>query len=973
MSDPTQISAPGGSGSDDRTLGGDAVTQASGAGAAVSRPLASGTERSGDRIGAYTLLEKLGAGGFGVVWKAERREPFVQQVALKVLRPGMDSEAVLARFELERQALARMDHPNIAKVLDGGVTENGRNFFVMELVKGEPITDFCDRNRLGIRKRLELFAQVCDAVQHAHMKGIIHRDLKPGNILAGMNDESSVGSGVWARVKVIDFGVAKATAATAAASEHFTQTGQLVGTPEYMSPEQADGAGDIDTRSDVYALGVVLYQLLVGAPPFDPKTLRSAGLAEIHRIIRDVEPPAPSVKIAQLTKVGGGEGPGTALGIARERDTKPDSLTQVLRRELEWLPMKAMRKDRGDRYRSAAEFGDDVRNYLAGRALIAGPESAVYRARKFVRRHRVGVGSAIVVALSLVAATALSTWFGIREARAREQETIARQLAERRERETATIARFQEEMLAKVDPARAGAELARSLEKRLDGVLEARRASAEERARTLESLRGLLRQVNLTDAARDFLDDSVLAPAQGAAGQLFKEQPDVESALKQRLAITYYKLGMPERAAAPQADALKVREATLGRGDARTLESIDWSGRVLAGRSAKPEDLKQAETMLREGLQARQKLLGESHPETVFSMRGVADVLRAQGRDEDSLKMLEQALALAKAAQGPTSQDVVFCAASVATLRCDLGDPARAVAELEPIRAALRADPSADPAMVLLVLDNLAYAQNRLASIQPAPATVQAAESAFREALALGSKMHGDEHPITMLERGNLAALLFRLGRYEDARPLLETSVELGRRFCLPTDPQFLRALNDLGQVQMKLGQPARALPLVAEAENGYRAGGGIASPETQDVVISHARLLSTQGRHAEALPRLEEVLAQRIATVGPSDIGTIDAAREHGRALALARRFADADDALAKAAAAIDASKRPPTSDARWKLANQRLWVLKAWAAADPKGDAPRRMSEAQAQLDALRTARQSATPPLPLDWKDE
>jgi serine/threonine protein kinase len=241
----------------DATVGADQVTQASEAGPVVSRPLASGNERAVDRIGVYTLLEKLGADGLGVVWKAERREPFVQQVAIKLLRPGMDSEAVLSRFELERQALARMDHPNIAKVLDGGVTETGRIYFVMELVKGEPLTDFCDRNRLSVRKRLELFAMVCDAVQHAHMKGIIHRDLKPGNILAGMNEETSTGSGAWARVKVIDFGVAKATAATSAAAEHFTQTGQLVGTPEYMSPEQADGVSDIDTRSDVYSLGVV--------------------------------------------------------------------------------------------------------------------------------------------------------------------------------------------------------------------------------------------------------------------------------------------------------------------------------------------------------------------------------------------------------------------------------------------------------------------------------------------------------------------------------------------------------------------------------------------------------------------------------------------------------------------------------------------------------------------------------------------
>jgi serine/threonine protein kinase len=957
----------------DATVGAGDATLAGGPAPAVSRPTAVASERAGDRIGAFTLLEKLGAGGFGVVWKAERREPFVQQVALKLLRPGMDSEAVLARFELERQALARMDHPNIAKVLDGGVTESGRNYFVMELVKGEPITDFCDRNRLGVRKRLELFAQVCDAVQHAHMKGIIHRDLKPGNILAGMNDETSAGSGNWGRVKVIDFGVAKATAATAAAAEHFTQTGQLVGTPEYMSPEQADGVSDIDTRSDIYALGVVLYQLLVGAPPFDPKTLRSAGLAEIHRIIRDVDPPAPSAKLASLTKAGSADGAESAVTIAKDRDTKPESLTQVLRQELEWLPMKAMRKDRNERYRSASEFADDVRNYLDGRALIAGPESAVYRARKFVRRHRAGVLSVIAVAASLLAATVLSTWFGIREARAREQEAIARQLAERRERETAAIAKFQEEMLASVDPARAGAQLARSLETRLDESLTLAKTPPEERSRRLDELRGALRRMNLTDTARDFMDGVVLAPAQSASTSLFREQPEVESALKQSLAITYYSLGMPDRAETSQADALRIREAALTRGDARTLDSLGWSARVLAARSAKAEDLKRAETILRETVDAMRKMLGDSDPHTIFAIRGLADTLHAQDRFDEALALYEQALTLAKAAQSPTSDSVIFSAVSIAAILTDQkGEPARALAVLEPIRNALRAEKEPDPRTCIRVLDNMAYAQGKLAQLNPSPAAWQAAEATNREALELASKALGEEHPIAFGLRGNLAALLLKRGDVEGARALQDRSVQLGRRVLPPTDPGLLRALNDLGQSYSSAGDNARALPLIAEAELGFRAGPGIGDNATQDVIISHARALLRVGKSNEAIPKLEEVLAQRLASAGPSEIVTIDSARELARALALARRFAEADAAFAKAEGAIDASKRPPTSDARWSLVNQWLHTLKAWAAADPKGPAAGKMPAVNAKIEELRKTRLATTPPLPVEWKD-
>ncbi|MFO0785772.1 MAG: protein kinase [Phycisphaerales bacterium] len=471
----------------------------------------------GRTIGPFRLLEQIGEGGFGAVFLAEQSHPIRRRVALKVLKPGMDSAQVIARFEAERQALAIMEHPNIAKVLDAGTTPEGRPYFVMELVRGDAITSYCDRAQLSPRERLELLVPVCQAVQHAHSKGIIHRDLKPGNVLVTMQDGAPV-------PKVIDFGIAKALSGRLGEQTVYTEFRQMIGTPAYMSPEQAEMTGqDVDTRSDIYSLGVLMYELLSGSTPFDTTALAHAGLAEIQRIIREEEPPKPSTRISTAGD--------RLVTIARCRRVEPRRLGNLVKGELDWIVMRALDKDRRRRYQTADAFGADIRRYLNGEAVQARPASASYRARKFVARNKALVTSIAAIAAALLLGLVVSSVGFYRAAKDRDRAIAA-------EAEQSSLRRAAE--LARQDAEKSAAE-ARAAEKT---EAAARERASKEAARAESLLR--FSDLVIGSADPDVTNTAstttrqMLDRAAERAGDYFKDQPESEFAVRVRIGRAYW-------------------------------------------------------------------------------------------------------------------------------------------------------------------------------------------------------------------------------------------------------------------------------------------------------------------------------------------------------------------------------------------------------------------------------------------------
>ncbi len=780
--------------------------------------------------GKYTLLEVVGEGGMGSVWRAKQTEPVKRHVAVKLIKAGMDSKAVLARFEAERQALAMMDHPNIAKILDGGLHEN-RPYFVMELVKGTPITEFCDKLKLTPQQRLELFVPVCQAIQHAHQKGIIHRDIKPSNVLIALYDDKAV-------PKVIDFGVAKATGGALTESTIDTGFGGVVGTPQYMSPEQATFNNlDIDTRSDVYSLGVLLYELLAGSPPFAKKELEKRGLLEILRVVREEEPPRPSTKLSTADALP---------SLSASRSTEPKKLTGLLRNELDWIVMKALEKDRSRRYETANGFAADVNRYLAGEAVLAHPPSTAYRVKKFVRRHKGQVIAASLILFALLAGIA-GTTVGLFEAK--KQEGIAR--TEAKAKDDALQAEAEERKNADAAKVEAQAKAAEA-----NAVVQFLEDKVFAAARPKNQAGGLGKDVTLRDA---------IAASLPALTKSFADQALVEARLRMTLGRTFSYLG-DNKAAAEQCErARAIFTERHGPDHPDTLLSMNdlASSFFILGRHDDAIKLRE------EVLAARRRILPPDHPDTLASMGDLAILYYIRGRYADAIKLQEEVLAARRRVFLPDHADTLASMSLLALSYAALGRHPDALKLREEVLAAQRrALPPGRHADDLELIE---------------------------ETLATQKRLLPPDHPDTLATMNVLALSYENLGRHADALKLYEETLAAQRRTFLPDHPGTLWSMTFLAGAYTKLGRHADALKLYEElravSKRVHTPDNPIALMSMQNLAGAYAKL----GRHADALKLYEEILAVRKLVHPPDHTLTLMSVHFLAEAYVKLGRHADA------------------------------------------------------------------------------
>jgi serine/threonine protein kinase len=847
---------------------------------------------SGETIGAtlagkYTLTAEIAQGGMGVVYLAQQRQPVKRIVAVKLIKPGMDSRDVLARFDAERQALAVMDHPHIAKVLDAGVAASGRPFFVMEYVKGVPITQYCDDKKLTPRERLDLFIPVCHAVQHAHQKGIIHRDLKPSNVLVEFVDGKPV-------PKVIDFGLAKALGQKLTDKTLLTTLETRVGTLEYSSPEQAAGRSfDIDTRSDIYSLGALLYELLTGAPPFTHEELLKVGEEEMRRVIREVEPAKPSKKLSSS---------GELPAIAAKRHLEPNKLTRLVQGDLDWIVMKCLEKEQARRYETANQLGDEVRRFLADEPVQAGPPSVGYRARKFLRRNKGPVIAGALVVLALVGGiigTSVGLVLAERERNVAEEAAAAEKLAtqkalaaakaEKEARDDAEKAAAAEKLATKnalaaanaERSARDDAEKAAAAEKL--ATKKALAADDAERQATLTA-RKRLAQIEKVHALLESIFADIDPRAEMKGGPSLVEQlsnsldkiadtldldliddPKTVGRLQLFLGGTLISLGNPKKAIAILSKARAALTASVGPDHADTLASMNNLANVYLATG----QLAKALPLFEETLAKRKAALGPDHPDTLASMNNLAFAYQGAGQLAKALPLFEETLAKRKAALGPDHPDTLISMNNLANAYRAIGQLAKALLLYEETLAKRKAALGPDHPDTLISMNNLGNAYQ-------ADGQWAKALPLYEETLAKTKAKLGPDHPNTLSSMNNLASAYRAYGQLAKALPLFEETLAKRKAALGPDHTDTLRSMNNLASAYQADSQLAKALPLFEETLAKKKAKLGTAHPDTLISMNNLASAYQNDGQLAKALPLFEETLAKRKATLGTDHPDTL-------------------------------------------------------------------------------------------------
>jgi len=792
-------------------------------------------EKAGDRIGHYKLLEQIGEGGCGVVYMAEQEEPVRRRVALKIIKPGMDTKSVIARFEAERQALALMDHPNIAKVFDAGATEAGRPYFVMELVRGAKITEYCNHNSLTTEDRLKLFVQVCQAVQHAHQKGIIHRDIKPSNILVTQSQEGI------ATPMVIDFGVAKATTDQRLTDKTvFTAFQTLIGTPAYMSPEQAMlSSVDVDTRTDIYSLGVLLYELLTSSTPFETEELLKAGLDEIRRVIREQEPLRPSTRLGKMAEAD-------LTTVAQQRQSEPPRLIHKIRGDLDWIAMKALEKDRTRRYETANGLALDVKRFLENEPVSARHPSRLYKFQKTVQRNKLlFIGIGVIATLLVVSLIAVSASL----AHERQSQREARQS----QHEAKLVKQFLEDMLQGLDP----------------NIVKTRDTA-------------ILREILDNAAAR--------------VGKLTNE-PGVEGELRNVIGTVYQITGQYGQAEEMQRAALDICRKRFGRESLETAASLNELGLALIANGKMVE----AEQVNREALEIRRRRFGDENADVATSKDNLAHACNDNGKFAEAETLVREALATRQRLFGNESREVIDSLRNLVIILGDTGKWAEAEATARDVLALRRKllgfqHPSVAGALYDLawatagngkqkeaealkreafvlrqkVSDNYPDVANSLYNLGNSMrqrGNLEDGQSVLTAALSLQRKFLGEDHPDTLYTLSSLGLIYEAETNWLMAETVFREALSLRSKRSGNDDPQTLYVLRSLAGALEGQGKWAEAETVHREALVSWRKRSGNNDPQALWEYRELYHALVTQRKYREAEELLANVLTPEFAT----------------------------------------------------------------------------------------------------------